>query len=62
LAATRREGHERVRPRVVAIGVTCAGERDILGLWAGDGAFAKFWLAVVTEINFAGVVWQTRGG
>jgi transposase-like protein len=21
----------------VAIGVTCAGERDILGLWAGDG-------------------------
>lgn len=25
------------RPIYVAVGVTCAGERDILGLWAGDG-------------------------
>jgi transposase-like protein len=39
----------------VAIGVTCAGERDILGLWAGDGGEgAKFWLAVLTEIKNRG--------
>jgi putative transposase len=39
----------------VAIGVTCAGERDILGLWAGDdGEGAKFWLAVLTEIKNRG--------
>jgi transposase-like protein len=32
---------------------TSVGERDILGLWAGDrGAFAKFWL---TEIKNRGV-------
>src|ERR1700712_1957541 len=38
------------RPVYVAIGVTCNGERDILGLWAGDGGEgAKFWLSVLTE-------------
>jgi transposase-like protein len=35
--------------------VTCGGERDILGLWAGDGGEgAKFWLAVLTEIKNRG--------
>jgi transposase-like protein len=39
----------------VAVGVTCAGERDILGLWAGDGGEgAKFFLAVLTEIKNRG--------
>jgi transposase-like protein len=39
----------------VALGVTCAGERDILGLWASDGGEgAKFWLAVLTEIKNRG--------
>ncbi len=43
------------RPIYVAIGVTVNGERDILGLWAGDGhEGAKFWLAVLTEIKTAG--------
>ena len=32
-----------------------AGERDILGLWAGDGGEgAKFWLSVLTEIKNRG--------
>jgi len=40
----------------VVIGVTVNGERDILGLWAGDGSEgAKFWLAVLTEIKNRGV-------
>ena len=36
--------------------MTCAGERDILGWWAGQGgAGAKFWLSVLTEIKNRGV-------
>jgi putative transposase len=44
-----REGQVRNKPIYVVIGVTVNGERDILGLWAGDGSEgAKFWLAVLT--------------
>ena len=50
-----RDGQVTNRPVYVAIGVTCAGERDILGLWAGDGGEgAKFWLSVLTEIKNRG--------
>ena len=50
----RRVGHQC--PIYVAVGVTVHGERDILGLWVGDGAEgAKFWLAVLTEIRNRGV-------
>ena len=50
-----RDGQVTNRPSYVAVGVTCAGERDILGLWAGDGGEgAKFWLAVLTEIKNRG--------
>jgi putative transposase len=51
-----RDGQVSNRPVYVAIGVTVAGERDILGLWAGDGGEgAKFWLGVLTEIKNRGV-------
>ena len=51
-----RDGQVTNRPVYVAIGVTCNGERDILGLWAGDGGEgAKFWLSVLTEIKNRGV-------
>lgn len=51
-----RDGQVANRPVYVAIGVTVHGERDILGLWAGDGSEgAKFWLAVLTEIKNRGV-------
>ncbi len=50
-----RDGQVTNRPVYVAIGVTCAGERDILGLWAGDeGEGAKFWLVVLTETKNRG--------
>jgi putative transposase len=50
-----RDGLVANRPVYVAIGVTTAGERDILGLWAGDGGEgAKFWLSVLTEIKNRG--------
>ena len=50
-----RDGQVSNRPIYVAIGVTVAGERGILGLWAGDGGEgAKFWLQVLTEIKNRG--------
>lgn len=50
-----RDGQVSNRPIYVAVGVTCAGDRDILGLWAGDdGEDAKFWLSVLTEIKNRG--------
>jgi putative transposase len=51
-----RDGQVRNKPIYVVIGVTVAGERDILGLWAGDGGEgAKFWLQVLTELKNRGV-------
>ena len=51
-----RDGQVTNRPMYVVIGVTVHGERDILGLWAGDGSEgAKFWLQVLTEIKNRGV-------
>src|SRR5512132_3850824 len=44
------------RPIYAAIGVTLDGERDILGLWAGQGGEgAKFWMAVLTDLKNRGV-------
>ena len=53
-----REGQVANRPIYVALGVTADGERDILGLWAGehgDGEGAKFWLRVLSELKNRGV-------
>jgi putative transposase len=51
-----RDGQVVNRPVYVAIGVSVNGERDILGLWAGDGGEgAKFWLSVLTDIKNRGV-------
>ena len=51
-----RDGQVTNKPFYVAIGVTVHGERDILGIWAGDGGEgAKFWLNVLTEIKNRGV-------
>lgn len=50
-----REGQVANRPIYVAIGVTVDGERDILGLWIGDGGEgAKYWAHVLTEIKNRG--------
>jgi len=51
-----REGQVANRPIYLAIGVTVDGERDILGIWAGDGGEgAKYWAHVLTEIKNRGV-------
>ena len=47
-----RDGQVANRPIYAAIGVTLAGERDILGLWAGTGGEgAKFWMSVLTDLT-----------
>ncbi len=51
-----RDGKVANRPIYVALAVTCDGQRDILGLWAGDGGEgAKHWLHVLTELKNRGV-------
>lgn len=51
-----RDGQVANRPIYVALAVTTEGNRDILGLWAGDGGEgAKYWLQVLTEIKNRGV-------
>jgi putative transposase len=51
-----RDGQVGNRPIYAAIGVSLAGERDILGLWAGSGGEgAKFWMAVLTDLRNRGI-------
>jgi putative transposase len=51
-----RDGQVTNRPFYAAIGVTLDGERDILGLWAGQGSEgAKFWMSVLTDLRNRGV-------
>jgi transposase-like protein len=51
-----RDGQVANRPFYAAIGVSLDGERDILGLWAGQGGEgAKFWMAVLTDLRNRGV-------
>lgn len=39
----------------LAIGVTTEGEREVLGLWWQESEGAKFWLAVLNDLNQRGV-------
>src|SRR4051812_47487012 len=51
-----RDGQVANRPIYAAIGVNLDGERDILGLWAGQGGEgAKFWMGVLTDLRNRGV-------
>jgi transposase-like protein len=51
-----RDGQVASRPVYAAIGVTLAGEKDVLGLWAGSGGEgAKFWMSVLTDLRNRGI-------
>jgi putative transposase len=50
-----REGAVRVKAVYQAIGVTLAGETEVLGMWLAQTEGAKFWLQVVTELRNRGV-------
>jgi transposase-like protein len=52
-----RDGKVANRPVYTVVGVNLDGERDILGLWAGDGSEgAKYWHQVLSEILNRGTV------
>jgi hypothetical protein len=58
-----RDGQVASRPVYAAIGVTLAGEKDILGLWAGQGGEgAKFWMSVLTDLRARLHGGERRGG
>lgn len=50
-----RDGAVRVKAVYLAIGITMAGEKEVLGLWMSQSEGAKFWLQVVTELRNRGV-------
>jgi transposase-like protein len=51
-----RHGQVTNPPFYVVIGVTVNGERDIFGIWTGDGSEgAKFWLSVLADLKNRGV-------
>jgi hypothetical protein len=53
---TARNGQVANRPIYPALAVTVDGNRDILGMWAGDGGEGvKHWLLVLTELKNRGV-------
>jgi len=50
-----RDGSVRVKAVYLAIGVTMAGDKEVLGLWLAQTEGAKFWLQVVTELRNRGL-------
>ncbi|UCC99652.1 MAG: IS256 family transposase [Phycisphaerales bacterium] len=50
----RDEGLVRNKAVYLAIGISCAGEKEILGLWIEQTEGAKFWLRVMNELKGRG--------
>ncbi|MGH3029355.1 MAG: IS256 family transposase, partial [Gaiellaceae bacterium] len=51
----REDRSVRTRACYLAIGINLEGEREVLGLWWQDSEGAKFWLAVLNDLNQRGV-------
>ena len=51
----RDEGLVRNQAVYLAIGVGCAGVKDVLGLWIEQTEGAKFWLGVMNELKARGL-------
>ncbi len=45
----------KTRACYLAVGVTCDGDREALGIWWQDAEGAKFWLAVLNDLHQRGV-------
>ncbi|MYA41952.1 MAG: IS256 family transposase [Gemmatimonadetes bacterium] len=52
----RDEGLVRNKAVYLAIGVTCSGRKEVLGLWIAQTEGAKFWLSVMNELKARGVM------
>src|SRR3954465_15329766 len=51
----REDRSVRARACYLALGVTCDGDREVLGLWWQETEGAKFWLAVLNDLRRRGV-------
>jgi putative transposase len=51
----RDEGVVRTKAVYLALGITCSGTKDVLGLWIEQTEGAKFWHRVMTELQARGV-------
>jgi putative transposase len=51
----REDRSVRTRACYLALGVTCDGERETLGIWWQETEGAKFWLAVLNDLQRRGV-------
>lgn len=51
----RDEGLVRNKAVYLAIGIDCAGQKDVLGLWIEQTEGAKFWLRVMNDLKARGV-------
>ena len=50
----RDEGLVRNKAVYLAIGITCSGDKEVLGLWIEQTEGAKFWLRVMSEFKVRG--------
>jgi putative transposase len=50
----RDEGMVRNKAVYLAIGIDCAGQKDVLGLWIEQTEGAKFWLRVMNDLKARG--------
>src|SRR5215216_1729785 len=51
----REDRSVRSRACYLALGVTCDGDREVLGIWWQDTEGSKFWLAVLNDLRQRGV-------
>jgi putative transposase len=55
MVKVREDRSVRTRACYLAIGVTCEGDREVLGIWWQETEGAKFWLAVLNDLHHRGV-------
>jgi len=55
MVKVRDQGVVRNKAVYIALGVTLAGSKEVLGLWIEQNEGAKFWLKVVNELKTRGV-------
>ena len=51
----RSEGQIVKKAVYIAIGIDCAGKKDVLGMWVGENESAKFWANVLNSLRNRGV-------
>jgi putative transposase len=55
MVKVREDRSVKTRACYLAVGVTCEGDREALGIWWQDTEGAKFWLAVLNDLHRRGV-------